>query len=148
MKDGVYRWQREAVAEDSVANGGEDEEPDMPTIEEAAGQGDVMAQYVLGVCYWNGIEKARDCEEAVKWFEKAAEQGYIDSSTAFRLGNYYYGGDYNYYGVCHYPGEPNYEKAAKWYKVAAGFGTYEVVEARLKEANKMLKKQSKGKGKR
>ena len=90
VKDGVYRWQREAVAEDSVANGGEDEEPDMPTIEEAAEQGDVMAQYVLGVCYWNGIEKERDSEEAVKWFEKAAEQGYIDSSTAFRLGNYYY----------------------------------------------------------
>ena len=148
VKDGVYRWQREAVAEDSVANGGEDEEPDMPTIEEAAEQGDVMAQYVLGVCYWNGIEKERDSEEAVKWFEKAAEQGYIDSSTAFRLGNYYYGGDYYFY----FSREPNYEKAVKWYKIAAGFTTSvideEFVEARLEEANKMLKKQSKGKGKR
>ena len=141
VKDGVYRWQREAVAEDSVANGGEDEEPDMPTIEEAAEQGDVMAQYVLGVCYWNSIEKERDGGEAVKWFEKAAEQGYVDVNTAFVLGNYYYG---DYY----FSREPNYEKAVKWYKIAAGFGTYEVVEARLKEANKMLKKQSKGKGKR
>jgi len=42
----------------------------------AAEQGDAEAQYNLGVRYANGEGVPEDYKEAVKWFRKAAEQGF------------------------------------------------------------------------
>ena len=44
-----------------------------------------MAQYNLGVCYYNGDGVAQSYAEAVKWFRKAAEQGYAEAIEALRL---------------------------------------------------------------
>jgi TPR repeat protein len=38
--------------------------------------GSAKAQYNLGLCYTNGEGVAIDMAEAVKWFQKAADQGY------------------------------------------------------------------------
>eukprot|EP01047_Picozoa_sp_COSAG01_P092973 COSAG01_NODE_24212_length_786_cov_1.713246_1_plen_75_part_01 len=47
------------------------------TVYKAAEQGHKEAQYSLGNCYRNdiGVEQD-DAEEAVKWYRKAADQGY------------------------------------------------------------------------
>ena len=50
-----------------------------------AEQGDAMAQYNLGVCYYNGEGVAQNYAEAVKWWSKAAEQGQAEAKTALRL---------------------------------------------------------------
>src|SRR6267378_2279942 len=42
-----------------------------------AEEGDAQAQNELGFCYENGQGITRDAAEAVKWFRKAAEQGYV-----------------------------------------------------------------------
>jgi TonB family protein len=49
----------------------------IPAMIEAAEQGDVNAQIKLGDAYVSGANVAKDYEEAVKWFSKAAEQGNI-----------------------------------------------------------------------
>ena len=54
----------------------------------------------------HGVEKSY--EEAAKWYEKAAKQGFAEAQ--FSLGAMYYNG----YGV-----EQSYEEAAKWYEKAA-----------------------------
>ena len=41
-----------------------------------AEQGDYMAQYNLGACYYNGHGVPQSYSEAIKWFRKAARQGY------------------------------------------------------------------------
>ena len=41
----------------------------------AAEQGDVAAQYNLGIMYDNGDGVPQDYKEAVKWYRLAAEQG-------------------------------------------------------------------------
>lgn len=76
-----------------------------------AEQGDIDAQFNLGVCYENGYDVEQSYEQAVKWYTKAAEQG--DAAAQFNLGLCYYNGD----GV-----EQSYEQAAKWYKKAAKQG--------------------------
>ena len=42
----------------------------------AANQGDIYAEYNLGICYENGNGVKRNVPEAVKWFTKAAEKGH------------------------------------------------------------------------
>ena len=44
--------------------------------QEAAKQGNVDAQYELGVMHSNGNFVEKDLEEAVKWFRKAADKGH------------------------------------------------------------------------
>ena len=39
-------------------------------------QGDAQAQYAIGVCYYNGTGVDKDEKEAIKWYQKAAEQGH------------------------------------------------------------------------
>ena len=41
----------------------------------SAEQGDVEAQYQLGLCYYHGEGISKDYKKAAKWFNKAAEQG-------------------------------------------------------------------------
>ena len=70
-----------------------------------------MAQYSLGDCYYYGWGVAEDEEEAVKWYRKAAEQGYAGAQND--LGLCYKNG----YGV-----EKNAAKAVEWYRKAAEQG--------------------------
>jgi TPR repeat protein len=50
----------------------------------AAEQGHPLAQYDLGICYYNGkgVEKSRD--EAVKWWTAAAKQGDKNAKKALK----------------------------------------------------------------
>lgn len=73
-----------------------------------AAQGDAIAQYSLGACYWNGQGVDRNFVEAAKWFRKAADQGNTLAQSA--LGYFYYAGE----GV-----EQNYAKAVQWWRRAA-----------------------------
>ena len=77
----------------------------------AAEQGNVAAQYYLGVCYASGQGVPQDYAEAVKWYRKAAEQGYAKAQ-------------YNL-GVCYDNGQgvpQDYAEAVKWYRKAAEQG--------------------------
>jgi TPR repeat protein len=42
----------------------------------AADQGFAVAQYNLGVCYYQGTGVEKDEVEGVKWYRKAADQGF------------------------------------------------------------------------
>jgi len=54
-----------------------------------AENGDVQAQYELGMLYIHGREIAKDAVEATKWFARAARQGQAGAQNAFgySLGN-------------------------------------------------------------
>ena len=54
---------------------GNENEKKVAEIRQLAEQGDVEAQFVLGVMYENGKGVTRDYAEAVKWYRLAAEQG-------------------------------------------------------------------------
>jgi hypothetical protein len=58
----------------------------------------------------NGTNK--DCHEASRWFQKAAEQNYLDAQV--HLARFYFFGD----GTC----SRNYDEAAKWAAKAATAG--------------------------
>lgn len=45
-------------------------------LKNKAEQGNAEAQYSLGVCYRCGDGVEKNLEEAIKWYRKAAEQGY------------------------------------------------------------------------
>lgn len=45
-------------------------------LKNKAEQGNAEAQYSLGVCYRCGDGVEKNLEEAIKWYKKAAEQGY------------------------------------------------------------------------
>ena len=80
-------------------------------ILELANEGDVFAQTNAAWGYENGYGTAADDYEAVKWYQKAAEQGYARAQC--NLGDmYFYGG-----GV-----ERSDEKAVEWYLKAAEQG--------------------------
>ncbi|UKI32728.1 MAG: sel1 repeat family protein [Lentisphaeria bacterium] len=53
-------------------------------------RGDAKGQHNLGYCYANGLGVKQNHAEAVKWYRKAAEQGWAYSQ--FNLGNCYYMG--------------------------------------------------------
>ena len=40
--------------------------------------------YNLGICFYNGDGVSQDYGEAVKWWKKAAEQGYDEAKEALR----------------------------------------------------------------
>ena len=77
----------------------------------AAKQGEVTAQFNLGIMYDNGEGVAEDDAEAVKWYRKAADQGF--ASAQYNLGVMYANGA----GV-----EKDERKAVKWYRKAAEQG--------------------------
>ena len=60
---------------------------DIETMRKAAEAGDDVAQYSLGVMYYNGEGVLQDYTEAVKWYRKAAEQGYAAAQN--NLGGMY-----------------------------------------------------------
>jgi hypothetical protein len=77
----------------------------------AADQGDVQAQFKLGVMYGDGRGVAQDHAEAVKWFRLAADQG--DAGAQINLGLIYSIGR----GVAQ-----DHAEAVKWYRLAADQG--------------------------
>ena len=72
-----------------------------------AEQGDVSAQYFLGVMYTYGRGVPQNDAEAVKWYRKAAEQGFAQAQ--YNLGVMYYFGE----GV-----SVNSIKAYMWWSLA------------------------------
>ena len=73
--------------------------------QEQAKDGDATAQYNLGICYYNGDGVVVDKAEAIKWFRKAAVQGYPQAQSI--LGSCYFKGD----GVAEDQAE-----AVKWFR--------------------------------
>ena len=76
-----------------------------------AGQGDAIAQYNLGLMYYNGRGILRDYAEAVRWYRKAADQGDADAQN--NLGAMYHDGQ----GV-----PQDYAEAVRWFRKAADQG--------------------------
>jgi len=80
-------------------------------IRQRAGQGDAIAQCILGTYYANGRGVAQNYWEAVKWYRLSAEQGYALAQ--------------NNLGVCYATGRgvaQDYAEAVKWYRKAADQG--------------------------
>lgn len=114
---------------------------------DAAQRGDVESQYHLGVCYYSseGVELSR--EESVKWFRKAAEQGYADaqymcgalSESEEDVAKWYYRAAEQGHtvaqtllGMCYEEGygvAQSYDEAEKWYRKAAEQGVEEAKQA-------------------
>ena len=84
---------------------------DFHVTREKAEQGDVKAQFRLGVMYADGKGVPKNYVEAAKWFRKAADQG--DVEAQHELGYMYNEGK----GVL-----KNYAEAAKWFRKAAEQG--------------------------
>ena len=76
-----------------------------------AEQGDVDAQFHLGVMYESGQGVLRNDAGAIKWYRRAAERD--DAVAQFNLGIMYAKGE----GV-----SPNHSEAALWYRLAADQG--------------------------
>jgi TPR repeat protein len=76
-----------------------------------AGEGDAAAQYRLGRMYERGESVHRDFREAMKWYQRAADQGFPQAQNS--LGWFYREGQ----GV-----EQDFGAALKWYRKAAEQG--------------------------
>ena len=76
-----------------------------------ANQGNVDAQYNLGVMYEKGEGVRQDYRKAIEWYEKSANQGY--AAAQYNLGLMYYQGK----GV-----RQDYHKAKWWFGTACDFG--------------------------
>ena len=75
------------------------------------GQEDAQAQYNLAIKYYDGDGVEQDFKEAVKWFQKAADQGF--ALAQYNLGVMYEKGQ----GV-----GQDFKEAVKWYQKAADQG--------------------------
>ncbi len=76
-----------------------------------AGEGDVDAQYNLGIIYYHGEGVPRNYEDALLWFHRAAEQD--DADAQYNLGLMYGKGE----GV-----EKSRSHSVEWFSKAAGQG--------------------------
>lgn len=76
-----------------------------------AEKGDVFAQYVLGHMYCEGKRVKQDFGAGLKWYKRAAAQGFAPGQLA--LGSLYYEGK----GV-----KQDYTEAAHWFHLAADQG--------------------------
>jgi hypothetical protein len=59
-----------------------------------AEKGDAVAQFDLGNSFYNGAGVPQDYSEALKWYRKAAEQGY--AAGQYNVGMCYYMDGHNY----------------------------------------------------
>jgi len=84
---------------------------DIPALEEAAQQGDIKAQFQLGIAYYTGDGVKQNYQTAVKWFLNVANAGF--ASAQHNLGVVYSNGQ----GV-----PQNFKEAVKWYRKAAEQG--------------------------
>ena len=76
-----------------------------------AEQGDVLAQYFLGLLYHKGRGVPQDDAQARKWYAKAAAQGL--PKAQFGLGTLYFNGE---------GGAKDYQQALHWFRLAADQG--------------------------
>ena len=88
-----------------------DDVPNFKKMLQAAEQGNVDAQFNLGVMYDNGRGVRQDYKQAVQWYRKAAEQGHADAQ--YNLGVAYKKGE----GV-----RQDDAQAVQWYRKAAEQG--------------------------
>jgi TPR repeat protein len=84
--------------------------PNVPALS-VSNLSSALPQYILGNCYYFGRGVLKNDTEAVKWYQKAAEQG--NAEAQFSLGNCYYFG-------CGVP--KNDTEAVNWYRKAAEQG--------------------------
>ncbi len=84
---------------------------ELDSLKVAAEQGDVEAQFNLGLKYDTGEGVPENNPEAVRWYRMAAEQG--DATAQVRLGDMYYTGE----GVLQ-----NSPESVRWYRMAAEQG--------------------------
>ena len=76
----------------------------------AASVGQVHAQHMLGVMYWDGDGVPQDAAQAVHWFRKAAKAG--DTDAQYKLGQMYEHGE----------GAPqNFVQAHRWFNIVAAY---------------------------
>jgi len=85
-----------------------------PSYQKMAEQGDVEAQFKLGIMYQYGYGVTPDDKQAVEWYQKAAEQDYAEAQ--YFLGLMYADGN----GVT-----KDVSQAVKWYQKAADQGDAE-----------------------
>jgi len=76
-----------------------------------AEQGDILAQYYLGLLYHKGRGVPQDDGQARKWYGKAAAQGL--GKAQFSLGTLYFNGE---------GGPQDYQQALRWFRQAADQG--------------------------
>jgi len=81
-----------------------------------AKQGNVRAQYNLGVMYRDGYGTAKNCTKAKEWLLKAAKQGHVDAQ--YNYGQMHHGGECTPY---------NYKVAKQWYEIAAKSNSPEAI---------------------
>ena len=91
-----------------------------------AENGDLRAQYDLGVLYDTGQGVPQDNHEAMSWYHRAAEQG--ETRAQYNLGLMYANGQ----GVTQ-----DYAEAYYWITLAAAQGNVHAVEAREYYASQM-----------
>jgi TPR repeat protein len=84
------------------------EEGSFEKIKMQAEKGDATAQFKLGVMYFNGQETAQNYKEALKWFQRAAEQQLPEAQ--YNVGLMYYEGK---------GASQNFTEALKWFNKAA-----------------------------
>ena len=60
------------------------EERFLKSLRQAAERGNAIAQFNLGTTYSRGKGVAQDDEQAVFWYQKAAEQGHVDAQKALK----------------------------------------------------------------
>ena len=91
-----------------------------------AEQGNLTAQYNLGLLYDNGWGVLQDYAEAVKWYRLSAEQGY--AKAQYNIGQMYRKGE----GVLQ-----DNVRAHMWYNIAAANGAEKAGEWRDERAGLM-----------
>lgn len=84
---------------------------DLDKFRVQANQGDVNAQYNLGLMYEKGLVVSQDYHKAFEWYSKAAEQGHADAQN--NLAYMFYAG----LGV-----SKDCSKAIQWNREAADQG--------------------------
>jgi uncharacterized protein len=115
----------EIHAETAVAPSYEANEQEQKYLTKAD-QGDVDAQYNLGIMYYHGEGVAKDIDKALHWFQMAAEQE--DADAQYNL------------GLMHGKGEgtgKDHRKSIQWFKKAADqghAGAKEILEKMLKKS--------------
>lgn len=82
--------------------------PNISQIINHANKGDVLAQYLLGKLYLNGVGVPLNPQQGLTWLTKSAKLG--NKLAQFRLGEMYEKGNLV---------KKNKEQAVKWYKLAA-----------------------------
>ena len=117
-KGEAIRWYQKAAEQGHIEA--------LKNLNELAGRGDAEVQFILGGMYENGIGVRQDKGEAIRWYQKAAEQGHIealknlnelagrgDAEVQFILGGMYENG----IGV-----RQDKDEAVKWYQKAVEQG--------------------------